>query len=388
LNFTNDHSVTPELGRFPERADEMFLYLPIGMQPIFGKDAITKESIALYGAITMKVVGVAYYYDNTRPAGQAILTQEGFELLGVADYLRGYGWNMEREYEFSIGITDASGKVTTHTFAEKYAVIDTTLQGRSIALKPYDKELRRALESAVRLDVDLSFTTMEWDRYHDGQRVMNHIAADLELDPTKEVPNPQESTVNYGGSGIAVDVMVDSGSYALAISPALAKELLEGTQGELYTQSSLFFESDRAAQNAQAALREAGYLGVPSSSTYADAYDIFSDMIEGAQMWVLWGMLVLFLTIFIALCSTRAMAAKRGGMMEPLSCTARFTCLGSQMGMMPAHTGTLMPDRKHRYRKLYKMPLSKNICVVRKSTPASTLRLRLSRSAMRLSDSG
>jgi ABC-type lipoprotein release transport system permease subunit len=164
----------------------------------------------------------------------------------------------------------------------------------------------------VQLDVDLSFTTMEWDRYHDVQRVMNHIAADLELDPTKEVPNPQESTVNYGGSGIAVDVMVDSGSYALAISPALAKELLEGTQGEHYTQSSLFFESDRAAQSAQAALREAGYLGVPSSSTYADAYDIFSDMIEGALMWVLWGMLVLFLTIFIALCSTRAMAAKRG----------------------------------------------------------------------------
>ena len=30
------------------------------------------------------------------------------------------------------------------------------------------------------------------------------------------------------------------------------------------------------------------------------------------MMWVLWIMLILFLTLFIALCSTRAMAAKRG----------------------------------------------------------------------------
>ena len=312
LNFTNDRSVTPELGRLPERADEVFLYLPIGMQPIFGKDAITKESIALYGAITMKVVGVAYYYDNTRPAGQAILTQEGFELLSVVDYLRGYGWNMERKYEFFVAVTDEGGTVTTHTFEEKYAVIDTTLEGRSVALRVWDKELRRALESAVQLDVDLSFTASEWDRYHDSQRVQRYEAADLDFDPTRTVPNPQDGSVNYGGSGVAVDVMVDSGTYTLALSPALAKELLEGTQGEQYTQSSLFFESDRAAQGAQAALREAGYLGVLSSSTYADAYDIFADVIEGALMWVLWGMLVLFLTIFIALCSTRAMAAKRG----------------------------------------------------------------------------
>ena len=71
-----------------------------------------------------------------------------------------------------------------------------------------------------------------------------------------------------------------------------------------------------------------------------------------------------------------AIAANRGGIIDPDSFTTRATCRASQIGMMPAQTGISIPARCIRYRKLYSNPLSKNICVVRKSTPASTFRRR------------
>lgn len=67
------------------------------------------------------------------------------------------------------------------------------------------------------------------------------------------------------------------------------------------------------------------------------------------------------------------MERKRGGNVAPDSCTVRLSSRVSVMGITPATTGTSMPRRNAWYRKRYSTLLSKNIWVVRKSAPASTL---------------
>ena len=72
---------------------------------------------------------------------------------------------------------------------------------------------------------------------------------------------------------------------------------------------------------------------------------------------------------------------KRLGSVVPDRDRMRVICAALVTGMMPAKIGTLMPASWARYRKLYRALLSKNIWVVRKSTPQSTFSFRWRRSS-------
>ncbi|MBP5372820.1 MAG: ABC transporter ATP-binding protein, partial [Clostridia bacterium] len=65
------------IGRYPSAEDEALLYLPIYMQPYFGKEAdkIIKVSNISY---PVTVVGIKYYYDNNL-SPKILFTEEGFE---------------------------------------------------------------------------------------------------------------------------------------------------------------------------------------------------------------------------------------------------------------------------------------------------------------------
>ena len=82
-----------------------------------------------------------------------------------------------------------------------------------------------------------------------------------------------------------------------------------------YRQASLFYENDEAAYAAVAALNDAGYIAVPSDTTYVpDALTTILETLTAVLFACMWVMAILFLAFFINLCSSRTLGAFKGEM--------------------------------------------------------------------------
>ncbi len=323
LTYTNDQSITPDVGRRPAAADEVLLELPIEFQPIYGKNEILRDTLSLFfGTVKLKVVGLAYYYDNTRPTGSAVLSPEGFEALSDLDFLCGGDWQIETAYAISYVTTDALGNTQRiNDDSYKRISVDPTLTGRSFALRRQNKKTAERLEAAESYTAELTFAVIEHDHYNGTKKTTGYRAMDVTYAPYDNVvfynvgedgfvesPNVDMDYYEYKGNSVAD---IDTEQVDLYLSPALAAELVAQTRNLSYTQASLFFANDDAAAHALDAIKAEGYVPVLSSETYADADSILGNLLSNGAMLLVWVMLVLFLAAFLALCSTRAMASKR-----------------------------------------------------------------------------
>ena len=324
LAYSNNKALTPDVGRLPETKYEALLELPIEFQPIFGKETLLRDYIRLYGGgVHLSVVGVRYYYDNTRPYGNIFLTQEGFEYMSAVDYLCGGQWNSEMSFSLEFNFL-TNGNPNTMQVESKNVAVDANLTGNQVAwVEGTHKVVEQALGRADSYTVNLLFGQREYNRYNDSYTVTSTAVEGVDFDPKRtsllisDYGATDDDVYIYaqqGFGGIGNDVIVDSvnGNYYLAISPELAMQLMHQVRDDSYTQASLFFEDDDAAEAALETIREAGYLPVLSSSTYVSADSLLFALLEGVLMWAVWLVLVVFFAIFVALCSTRAMAAKRG----------------------------------------------------------------------------
>jgi hypothetical protein len=103
--------------------------------------------------------------------------------------------------------------------------------------------------------------------------------------------------------------------FNLMIHPSLITEMAEGVLSKTYRQASLFFADDKAAHEAAERLCDAGYIAVPSDTTYVpDAMTTMSTMLGGLVLVAVWLLAILFLAFFINLCSSRALGAFKGDM--------------------------------------------------------------------------
>ncbi|MFA6730699.1 MAG: ATP-binding cassette domain-containing protein [Eubacteriales bacterium] len=102
----------PDVGALPEKVGEALLYLPIGMRKYIGSDSILNPVIQLNtprGSREVRVVGVEYYYDNTRTP-LIHFTAEGFDAL----FIENYNWSAitasvnEKSFDFYRIIIDES----------------------------------------------------------------------------------------------------------------------------------------------------------------------------------------------------------------------------------------------------------------------------------------
>jgi hypothetical protein len=326
LAFTNDRALAADVGRLPEGENEALLELPIAFADIFGRETLLRDYVDIYGgAVRLDVVGVRYYYDNTRPFGRILLTEEGFARISAADYVCGQ-WRNELSIQLELN-TVKNGYVNTNYFDFKNLAVDPALTGNEIAVVvSNDRQMQQLLSIADSYTVNLLFAEREHDHYTNSYTIRQARVDGVDFDPNRTSPflggtphsNVNTSITAQTEIAAVVDgdyeVIVDEAfsAFYLAISPELAKALMQGARGQDYTQASLFFASDDEASGALDALREAGYLPVLSSSTYISADSLALALIENALLCVAWLFLVVFFAIFVALCSTRAMAAKRG----------------------------------------------------------------------------
>ena len=278
------------VGRYPEQDDEILVSLPIGYQPLIGKDEIVASYVEIDNVI-YRVVGAHYEVDNNL-VSRCVLTEAGYRNALAAAYLNSYAGNRSSalhildEYSNSIAVYGG-------VFGISYAV-----ETNKIYAKSYDSAMQDNKELAVSAKYLISgssyFDNTQFYAEYDGTYL------------TEEAPN-----LDYGDVFPYLEIY-----YAdTVISPYLIADMVEKTLETSYSQASLFFESEGRAEEVVSVLLAEGYRAVSSYTTYSpDAMTVVLELLSDIMTLILWVGFVIFLGFFISLCTGRALAAFKGDM--------------------------------------------------------------------------
>ncbi len=274
-------------GRYPEAADEVLLCLPIYMKPAYGTnpEALGKrlepDYSKRYG--NFRVVGVSYYYDNTKD-GKAIFSESGYNAMLGAKTL------LDQNSKISATVTGTDGKEVLCSIED--IRVDSGYSGFAIA----GKNLKAETIGSVTLQAAYYvYNYISADSYGEKERVQTWT-----LDTAQ---------MKLGGSA----PYSDPNSYTLIIGGDLAASLAAEYLSLSYRQASLFFENDRAAKKAAEQMCGDGFIAVTSDTAYSpDPSETILATVLAIFTLFEWGLVVLFLAFFINLCSSRTIGTFRG----------------------------------------------------------------------------
>lgn len=274
-------------GRYPEAADEVLLCLPIYMKPAYGTnpEALGKrlepDYSKRYG--NFRVVGVSYYYDNTKD-GKAIFSESGYNAMLGAKTL------LDQNSKISATVTGTDGKEVLCSIED--IRVDSSYSGFAIA----GKNLKAETIGSVTLQaVYYVYNYISADSYGEKERVQTWTldTAQMKLGDSAPYSDPNSYTLTIGGD----------------LAASLAAEYLSLS----YRQASLFFENDRAAEKAAEKMCGDGFIAVTSDTAYSpDPSETILTTVLAIFTLFEWVLVVLFLAFFINLCSSRTIGTFRG----------------------------------------------------------------------------
>lgn len=287
------------IGRYPEATDEVLLYLPISYRPTVGEDALNVTEIAL-NHMTLKVTGVKYYYDNN-VTPKCLFTEAGFRTATAAYYLS------YANCRISVSVPGDDG-VSLGSFDLQDILLSFDLPADKVYIDSASGDILAgagAMDGLTdgRVVVDLVATYRNYNyNYGDDFKTMTFERRFTEEDITTTAPR-----INTYG---AYDT-----EEALIVSDEILCEIAEEVLNGAYKQVSLFFDNDRAAHDAADALQAAGYVAVPSDTTYEPAtWTVISTILSSIVMACTWVLSIVFLAFFINLCTSRTIGAFKGDM--------------------------------------------------------------------------
>lgn len=336
-------SLKLDAGRYPSRDDEVILEVPISVKRHIGENGFNELVLPrLFGMADYTVVGVHYYYDNTRTP-RMLFTKEGYRLATAMAFFERQMSNFR--YEIALSLPEEVGQGNTETTLHQYGdtLIDFDMAEGSYFIN--NTNLAMALAGMVDStngtvtaeDVSVQVSMLgNFVKYtYHGQNFFDHgITVDVVEEESSEYG--AQATVKYPLEGYnrvqkPSERMVTSmeknlrdcwneelgcvpNYVGMVLSPDVFMDFMyKHYYAESYTQASLFFENDRRAHGKVEELRELGYTAVVSDETIEP--DIFSILLEKLQagfMAGVWLLAVVFITLFLSLCSSRAMGATKG----------------------------------------------------------------------------
>ncbi|MBQ7364025.1 MAG: ATP-binding cassette domain-containing protein [Clostridia bacterium] len=284
------------IGRYPEKAGEVLLSVPISMQSTFGEETLLQQYIEIERTL-YEVVGVHYEIDNNLTP-KCLMTEEGYRHAIAIHYLKGgYGsWSSQ------LSVTEEKGN-RHESYGGEFAVLYTLPDGMIYAKDLQD--IVSNIEGAYEISYSFNVRYYQYD-YATGSETEYTFSDDFSGDCFLEIA-PDLSMYE------AFEVY--SGSHSVYLSPTLITPIVENVLADSYRQASLFFEDDARAKEAAEALCREGYRAVTSRATYTpDAFTVLSEVLSGIMTLFLWFATVAFLSFFVSLCSSRALAAFKGDM--------------------------------------------------------------------------
>ena len=328
-------SLTLDEGRYPEAVGEVIMEVPISVKPFMGEDGFAERNVELFSMANYRVVGVSYYYDNTREP-RLLFTEEGYQVASAMAFFSRQMYN----FTFDVMILDGNDPENFwRTSAINNTFVDFTLEEGTYFVNSANvmRDLRNFKlaypngKTVVNATLSGSFYSYKYD-YDFGYWDMSRDVAVM------PAPNyGEQSKVTYSlESYTHADTMTEEmkrffmtrshndrwdeenncmGSFeAVILSPDILLDFLhEQYYTKAYTQASLFFDSDAEARGKVETLRSLGYTAVVSDETVEpDVMDLIETKLSAGFMAFLWIMAIVFVTMFLSLCSSKAMNATRG----------------------------------------------------------------------------
>ena len=316
--YVDDGSVRATVGHEPENENEVMLSLPIEWLLVYGTSLDEEDTIKL-GGRTYTISGVHYYLDNTK-TGKAIFSAEGFEACIDSNFVNGY----------QFGFLSLTPKFDTDTALFDYVAniyIDDTLGENECYFTSTDYRTIENIKVAARKE-NIDTVGLTFDFNKNSQTGMSqgfsypYGDAKINLDRCKVVTSSNDTPYleyDYGYNGgiayedvLIADKYVPNGSVDIYISRDIADAMFENLREPNYMQASLFFGSDSRAEKAAEELQGKGYFTMLSSHTYERGEDIILSLFINIFMIGFWLVTLLFLGLFLYVCSARAIVAKRG----------------------------------------------------------------------------
>lgn len=313
--FGKDYG-TPDIGTYPTEKNEVFLYLPISFKPVFGEDTLLLDTVK-NGYLNMKVTGVKYYYDNNLMP-ECLFTEEGFRTTTALYYILG------RSSLSCVLALDSpeSGISHTHVVYDIIPSFDLPEGTAYLNEKMYWDFAKQYPDYTLKIDLNAYYYEYNYNNYNEKPK---ELVFRTTLEQAQILSDP-----SYAGENIR-------NSSALVVSDDVLVKMAETVLERSYRQVSFFFENDREAHRAAEALRNEGYIAVPSDTEYTpDPFTVIETMLACIFTGVLWLLAVFFISFFIHLCSVRSLGAFKGDMaiMRSMGIPVRVIRIGMYVRMM------------------------------------------------------
>ncbi len=321
-----------DAGRYPERDDEVILEVPISVKQYLGGDHFEETVFPmLFEMASYRVVGVHYYYDNTRTP-RMLFTENGYKTASAIAYFS----EQTHNFSYVVSVTspdDPNESIGVGSSMGIPTLVDFDLEpGTYFYNDPWTWETvnRQYPDQPVKITLAGDFRNYHYytdsfvvhgdvmieeiypgDEY--GAKASVQYAFDSHTMPTS-VPEATKSRIErYYHSDWGENTFFEGTSFML-ISPDILQDFMyRHYYTKAYTQASLFFENDRAARDQVEALRELGYVAVVSNETVdPDVFTLLTTKLSMVMDALGWVITVVFATLFLSLCSSRAMNATRG----------------------------------------------------------------------------
>ena len=332
-------SVIPDEGRLPARDDEVIMEVPISVKPFMGKGGFAERDLELFNMANYRVVGVSYYYDNTRQP-RLLFTRDGYKLASAMAFFNKQARNFDYAVEI-YDINDSENRQSAGLMNDTY--VDFSMEKGTYFVNSlefvqnkknflsYHPELTSE-DVGVNVSMSGSFFSYKYEIYYDYSydyaydvEIMPEYGYGEEgkitysLDKYRHADTVTESMKRYLLTRNPYDRWDDRNNcmqnvHAVILAPDILMDFLyEQYYTEAYTQASLFFGSDREAHDQVETLRSLGYTAVVSDETLeSDVYELIESKLTAGLMALLWVLAIFFITLFLSLCSARAMNATRG----------------------------------------------------------------------------
>ena len=308
------------VGRYPKEKNEVLLYLPIAYRDILGKDRPELSEIII-GNTAYELVGVKYFIDNNLKS-ECLFTEEGFRTATAIQFLQS---TAQRSIYLNVMNAEEMPLIETKLY-EITPSFDMPADKIYVDLSGYQALKNQTGEA---YSTNISFTTIyqKFD-YNTGisEDYHSYTREFTNAEITNQRPALNEYLMQYMGDGIIV-------------SDELLLEIAETVLSESYAQASLFFKDDKAAYEAVEGLQDAGYIAVPSDTTYEmSGIDAIVSMISCVALGFGWALSILFLAFFINLCTSRTLSAFKGDMaiMRSMGIPVRVIRIGMYFRMLIA----------------------------------------------------
>lgn len=259
-----------DIGRFPESPDEIFLSLPIYLQDEFGKKAIADIDLNLFSGLGgMKICGIDYYYDNT-VTPKIHMTKEGLQ-------------NFMRLKIAESSFNSISIFTTSYSSDKEY---DYHFSGKNIRFTP----LLAENEIFCPQFENANNATAIFGNYGENYEFHYDFTVKDSLEGYDELPK-------FSGF--------------IFVSTEFLNKLTEDLLSSSVTQSSLFFSSDAEAKQAIQIIKDSGLAYFMSDAKANIPFEDISNALSYFGMVILTVFCLIFLALFVIICTTRAVMSTK-----------------------------------------------------------------------------